>query len=345
MAEFVPINRRAAQELAPGQHLDLTFSPLNPGNITVVASAKWARTFPLDPTARTVSLHAPRTSSPVKTVADEGLSIATLLVHEMTAAQFGQGGNWKARVTNREDSTESFSLSVSFPGTVEIQTLPLPGSLVDGFLNSSFGRMRIRLHDGTNASFIDFPAEFNVARSTFTIVGFKRTINLPFPIPDMTITERVNDINSESITSSLRNAAAGILNGAIRLVIMFEESGREIVGTFAANMSGMKLTVDLPLIARSGKISYDTSQVVTDFQANVDLVNAPDFVLDPIFGYSKQIRGTVEQRVKSMFGQPATRDAFEKGIGSVIASKIPGETPQIHSVKVSGGNLVIRYTT
>jgi len=338
MATFLPVTESASRTLAPKETLEIQFPVANAGPIQLLASAGFDGIFPLDPTARRVDLFEPGVAQPVAFRTDPGLAIATPLSHQVPQADAGLPGEWTARVTNLENTPQEFTLRVTYPGTTPLQTITVPAALVDAFVNSVVSQIRVHLTRGANQSFVDFPPNLNVQDVHFTIPDFVRTIDLL--LFQINIVEFVDDVNTNGLTFSLENAAVGFANGFMRLVATFEEAGREIRGTFAAQLSDMKLTVDLGLTALAGRVSY--GNVRTRFDTDVDLVGLPDFILDPIFQYSDQIRNLVENETRKAFDSAAIRQAITAAIASTIAPLLPANA-RIASVRVVNGALTLEF--
>jgi len=346
MAEYLPIRKTKSAYLRRNEKLEIQFKPKKPGPITLMAFARWERYFPPDPTRRRVALYKPGSSAAVASKTDSGLAHSTFLHYNASASEIHAVGNWTGRVTNLEDSRENFRLSVSYPSDIPLKTIVVPASLVSSFVNATIGQTKIHVTDGNNQSYIKFPASFGVPMRRFTAPRYSYTINLPWPIPDIKINERVNDINSRSVDFALRNASAQFSNGSMRLTVQFEHQGKEILGTFHAHLRNMKLIVNLGLETRNKKISYIRNNVDVDFQCSVDLVGVPDWleskVLDPIIGYSRKIRNSVENAVSAIFSQESTRRAFSDAITAKVQTLL-GANAKIYSVKVQGGKLTVKY--
>jgi hypothetical protein len=342
--EYLPKTKAISAYLNPGGQLKLSFPVKKPGLIVVKAFAKWDR-FPLDPTKRKVEIFKPGSASPVAQKTDPGWNKVTFLTYAVSASAAGLAGDWVARVTNLENSREQFRLEVSYPSDIPVKTYSVPASVVSAFVNSTVGKIQIRVTDGTNASYVKFPPSLGVPQKTFTAPRFSKKINLPF-VPDIKITERVNDIHSQSVSFSLQNATAAYANGSMRLGVKFEEAGKEIVGTFNGDMKKMDLTVNLGLETYNRMISYNTTNVGVSFPCEVDIAGIPDaierWVLDPILGYTDKVRSGVVNAVKSVFAGASMRSAFSTAIMDKVGPFL-GSNPKVVSVKVEAGVLKVKY--
>ena len=326
--------------------MELTFPVKGRDDIVVTAYASWDQWFPPDPTRRKVEIFKPGSGTAVAKKSDSGMTMLTVLKYRPTAAEVALSGSWKAKVTNLENSREKFRLLVSYPTDIQIKQFSVPISLINTLLGATISRINIHVTDGANKSYIKFPPEMGVQTKYFTVPSFYKKINMPWPIPDIEIRERVNDINSQSVTFSLKNASSQYANGHMEFKVKFEESGKEVLGTFHAHLSNMNLTIKLGFATRIRKISYNTNNIRTNFPCNMNIVGVPDFiedyVLDPIIGYTEEIRNTVESAVKNIFASASMRNAFENAIMAKV-SPFLGANPKIVSVKLSGGQLRLKY--
>ena len=136
---------------------------------------------------------------------------------------------------------------------------------------------------------------------------------------DNTIIEFPNDINSSSILFSLENANNAHPSGFLRFVMKFEETGKEILGTFDSQLSATQLTLDLGLEARDGQISYRTSGVRAQFDFEMNVLSIiPDFVLNALFNFRDRLREAVEKKAKEAFQAEATRKALSDTVMTFI---------------------------
>jgi hypothetical protein len=342
MAEFLSEHITRRKYLNPGESLEINFNVKNPGSVVATAHAKWDRTFPPDPTRRLLEIFGPGNTSPIAKRLDEGTAMVTFL---SKAATTSNKGLWKARVTNKENSRELFRLSVSYPGTKQLKTLAVPISVINAFVNSTIKQVKIHLTDGTNRSSIKFPSSMSVPENKFTLPRYRHTFNLPWPIPDITVGERVNSINSSSVQANLANARTGYVFGSFNLDVAFETSGHEISGTVNANIGNMKLGVMLGIIVENGKITYQKNNIGVSFPITINLVNVPDILedlIDGLTGFRNQIKNSVKSSIRNVFISNTTRQAITNALNSKIAPLL-GSGAHIVSAKVQGGNLTIKY--
>jgi hypothetical protein len=342
MTEYLPEQKSESRSLRGNEYLDVKFKVKNPGPITVLAYADWwrewdteSRSWLTNPTKRKVELFKPGVNTPIATRTEEGWGQTTSLGYNVPASEVGPAEDWTARVTNLERRTELFRLIVSYPGDIPIKTYTIDASSVEAFFSSIIGQIKIRVTRGMDASYIDFPETFGVEDVHFTVKDF---VFDPWWFP--TIKEYPNDINSSGITFSLENATSGYSNGLMRLVVQFEEHGREILGTWHGHMSNIRLTIDLGLSVQNGKISYYNVGVSLSF--NLDMLGIPDWLADPIFGYKGDIQRTVKEKIRTVFQKEAMRQAFSDAITKKV-SPFLGSNPQILSVKIRDDQLTIRY--
>lgn len=342
MSEYLSKKITKVKFLNPGESLEVNFNVPNPGRILAIAKADWDKIFPPDPTKRLVELFAPGATSATVKVLDEGTAKVTFLNSNATSSNTGV---WKARITNKEDSREKFTLTVSYPGTVELKTLTVPISIINSFINATIKQVVIHLTDGTNNSYIRFPTSMGVPDSRFTIPKYTRKINMPWPVPDITISERVSNIDSKTVSANLVNAGGDYINGAINLKINFETSGYEIKGTVDANISKMNLDVMLGITVANQKITYQTNNIGVNFPISVDLVNVPDFLegfINGLTGFRDSIKTSMKNSARNAFISSATRQAITNALNSQI-STVLGAGAKVFSAKVQGGNLIVKY--
>jgi len=313
----------------------------NPG--TVYLRARVAA-FPFGSIKCEVAIIKPSGATAASRV-HHGWGHSAFLAYDVPASEAGSPDSWKARVTNL-DRAKRYTLTVRFPGDKILKTLTVPANIVNTFVNNYIKQIKIRVTSGTNASYIDFPSSLGVQDIHFTVPNFSRSINLPWPIPDIRIRERANSINSRQVSAELLNPTTGFANGSMRLTATFEESGREILGTFDCQMRNMKITVDLGLEARDHKISYNRAHVPVNFTFNINVIGVPNwverYVLDPIIGYSRAIEREVERRVRAVFESESTRRAISNAITNIVAPLL-GANPRILSARIQGNQLKIRY--
>jgi len=354
MPEYLPItqSRRRTLGMFPyrpkgDDTLSIHFQVENPGRISAgvdVLGLSWG-----SPIKCKIEILKPGISTPVsETTIDSPFPFFGKLLwttYNVQSSEAGLSGDWIARVTHLQRFPRTYRLSVTYPGTIEVKTQEAPSTLIDTFVNSYIKPIKIHVTNGSNASYIDFPSNLGVADYYFTVPDFNKEIRIPWA-PDITIRERANNINSKDITFSLNNPVSGYSNGFIRLVITFEEVGKEILGTFDCHLSNMILTIDLGLESRNYQISYNRYNVNVTFSCNVNIVNVPDFleehVLDPILGYTDTIEQEVRNKVRVVFERESTRQAFATAITNQMSS-ILGPNPQILSVTVENNQLKIRY--
>lgn len=334
MSEFLNKTVTRTKTLNPGETLEVSFNVPNPGNVVASGYARWD--FPFDPVKRQVELQT--NDVPPKTIKklDAGTAMVTFLG---TPAKLSNLGTWKARVINKEDTREPFRLKVSYPGTVEVKTLPLPLSLINAFIDDTVKKISIHLTSGNNASYIKFPSSMGVPNSTFTLPNFTKKILLT------TIKERINDINSNSVSARLDNANSDFINGSVKFEVSFETSGREIKGTVDGHIKNMKLTVRLGLSVQNSQITYQVNNIGVDFPISIDLVNVPGFLedlLNSITGFRNAIKSKVKDTVRNVFASSGTRQAITNALNSKIKAFLGNDT-RIVSAKVQNGNLVIKY--
>jgi hypothetical protein len=342
MPEYLTESVSISRHLRPGETLEVEVSVPNPGQIVAIASARWDRIFPVDPTKRLLEIFKPNLTTPVASRLDEGLAIKTFLSQSAGASDTGV---WKARVTNRENAAETFTLTLSYPGTTLLRTISVPVSLIDAFVNNTVGQISIHLTNGTNSSYIRFPTSMNVPEEHFTLPSYRHTFDLPWPIPNLTVSERVSDINSQSVNVTLGNTNSDFMNGFINMNVAFETAGREIQGTVDANVSHMNLTVNLGLMVENRRITYQTETVDVSFPITIDLVNIPDFIEDLVNGFTgfrNQIRTAVINAIRNVFVSNATRQALTNALNTQLRTLL-GANAQIVTAKVESGNLTIKY--
>ncbi|WP_428738677.1 hypothetical protein [Sulfurimonas sp.] len=342
MSEYLTESVSISRHLRPNESLEIEATVPNAGAIVAMTSAKWDRIFPPDPTKRLLEIYKPNTTSPIVSRLDGGFGIKTFL---HSSASAGDTGVWKARVTNKENSTEIFKLTLSYPGTTEIKTIQVPVSLIDAFVQQTLEQITIHLTNGDNNSYIRFPASMNVGDQHFTIPGYSKNINMPWPVPDIKIREHISNINSKSVDVALGNRNSDFSNGYIDMNVVFETSGHEIKGTLDANIGHMDLTVKLGLTVENRRVTYEDDNIEVDFPITIDLVNVPDFIEDAVNGltsFRKKIRNAVIAKIKSVFAANSTREALSNALNNQLRTLL-GENAQIVLAKVENNTLTIKY--
>jgi hypothetical protein len=249
---------------------------------------------------------------------------------------------WEARITNLEDSREHFKLSISHTSETPLKSQAVPNTLIRTLINTTIGKIKVHLTDGTNGSYIQFPSGLGVPKQHFTITKFRKKINLPWPIPDITINEHINHINSTSSTLSFKNPSQEYVHGSMQFLIKFEASGHEILGTVPAHLKKMNLALSLGMETQQYRITYNTGNVDAQFPCEVDLGNIPDWAQDPLIGYSKRIRKTVERVVENAFTRSSTRDAITNAIHKKV-SPLLGPKGKIVYANVARGQINVKH--
>jgi len=342
MPEFLSVSLSKQKKLNPGESVELPFDVKNPGNVVAIAKAGYDKIFPPDPTKRLLEIFVPGKTTPEAKKLDEGFALVTFL---KAVASNTNKGMWKARVTNREDSAQTFKLSVSYPGTKELKSFTVPLSLINSFINATVKNIEIYLTDGTNKSSFKFPASLGVPAFQFTVPKYSKRYNLPWPIPDITITEKIWDIKSKSVSANLANARPDYIFGSFDIKVSFETSGHEIKGTIDANIGNMNLDVALGIIVENGKITYSKNNIAIKFPITINLVNVPDVlenIIDGLTGFKNQIKDAVIKAIRNVFAAEATRQAFSNALNNQILPLL-GTNAKIVSAKVEGGNLTVKY--
>lgn len=339
MSEFLSKTITKTKTLHPGEVLEFAFNVPNPGKVQATSFAKWDKLIPIDPTKRQLELQSAGSTPKLVKKIDEGYSTLTFLSLDATTSNLGI---WKVKVTNKENATEDFRLKVSYPGTIEVKTLTLPISIINTFINQTVKQISIRLTDGAGASYLKFPTSMGVPNSTFTLPKFRKKIYIPW---SYTIKERVNDINSESVSANLENPIEGYINGSIKVNVKFETLGREIKGTVDGNVKNMNLEVRLGISVENRQITYQPSNIGVDFPISIDLVNVPGFLedlLDWMTGFRNEIKSTVKNSVRKAFASASTKQAITNALNNQIKNVI-GNNAKIVSAKVQSGNLIVKY--
>lgn len=230
-------------------------------------------------------------------------------------------------------------------GCCDIKSSTLPDSIVEDLVNSTIGQTRIHITRGVDASYIDYPENLDIPDEYFTIEDFEHTL-YDLYITKSRIIQYPNDINSNNITFLLENATSKYIDGFIRLIIEFEESGTEILGTYSIEVRDMKLTIDLGLEVKDGRVSYYINHVRVNFSFDMDIENIPGEILewyvDLIVDYEDRLKKAVENKVQSVFNKETTQRAFSDAITGQITRYL-GSNPQIISVRIEENQLTIFY--
>lgn len=339
MAEYLVERKSTSQQLSNGAVMQLDFTPLNSGPIHILAIVRPM----MGPVNCQLALCPPGSNTPVIRRTHTGGGAASL-DYTPAPSSVGPGKRWSVRLTNQNGRTTWFALTAMFTGDKELTTVTVPSKVIDTVLNGTLGPGRVHVTDGANASSISFPSTFGVGPYTFTVPRFSKKIDLPFPIPDITVTERVEDFNSSDIVCTLVNGNAQFPNGSVMVEIPFEEGGTEIHGTFHAELKRPVLRVQLGIEVRDGMISYSTSNIVTDFSCGVDVSNAPGWletIIRQFYDYVDAVRHAVEAGVRNALADAQLRKSFAEKLNRSLPAALRNVV--IVSAKVAGGVLSVKY--
>jgi hypothetical protein len=256
---------------------------------------------------------------------------------------------WRARLTNIDDlafTATTFSLGVSYPGTIPLQTVAIPFTLVNPAINAIVGNTKVHLDrsiGGESTSYIELPSDDSdepPTRTSFTIDDFAQNEWWHPPV-------RVypQDINSSEGEGSILHRD----NGAVlKVQVSFEQMGREMDGTFGVELSDMVLTVECPLKMEQDKITYDGFYVNASFSFEAEPVDLPRWlpkaVLNHFTGYKGKIANTVKNKTETLFEAGALRARISKDLTRGVKEylKFTGvPSPVLVSLSADNSNLIV----
>jgi hypothetical protein len=324
-------------KLRPGQSLELKFVPGMAGEINVVALAIFgSEPIPGFGFARRVELFAPGDEAPTASTEDRAVQMPTILPHLLTQAQAALNGEWIARVTNIDKRSANFRLEVAFPRAVKVNTTEVPTNLMETIAHNLLVQTKLRIARGTDASFVQLPAVLSVEPTRFTIPDLDRTINLL--MVRLRIVEFPNDISSSSTQFALVNSSEKSPSGALRLSLGFEEAGREMLGTFQADLNDVQVSIELPLDVEDHKLTYSLVRATCFLKA--DVTRLPDGILTAVFHYLETLERRVVEAVEETFDCADVRMAIANGLTAALAPLL-GANNAIASVTIADGKLSI----
>jgi hypothetical protein len=343
VAEYLEKAVTKSQVLEQGQSMTVQFEPDRAGTITLTGMHGAMAMYPL--LSVTLAVLNPDSVAPVAQYEHNKFGLASLQ-YNLSAAGVAPGKKWTARLTNTGTLKISHSLTATYLTNTILKTAQVPASYLEMFVNGVLSKTQIHLSDGQDASYIRFPDSLGGQQYRFTVPRFKKKINMPWPIPDIRVEERVEDVNSEQMTLEVVNAGQTHANGSLRLHVTLEEGGTEIRGTFHVQLRNMKLAISLGLEAQEGKISYTTHNIIVQFTCDTDISNVPawleSYVLDPLFGYTQAIREAVVGAVRAFLSQEAARAAFADALTQQLSSLL-GNHPVVTSVRVENDKVTLKY--
>jgi hypothetical protein len=257
-------------------------------------------------------------------------------------AREGAKQNWLVKVTNLSTEPATFYLAVTYPGTVPILYDEQHRSLVNQLIKD---RLRARLHisrEGSvfelmikkdDGSFAD-PILFEIPE----LLEFKRTYGF------ITVHEYPNDINAESMAISLENATPPFPFGQLRMEALFEENGKEILGTWHGNMYGIRLLFQLRLIFTTRMVTYDTRIPGVSFSVrDMDMIGFPDtWYQQYIFDYKTFMVTTVNEKLFYAFREPRIVDAITSILTELAFKRVGLTRGEIWHFSVDGDYVRVR---
>lgn len=331
MREYLSERETVSGNVRPGESLELPFTPCNRGWVVVVAEAPWRD---VEPVKRRVEIGPAGAVEPATVRTDDGLGVATMLTHHLDQEAVSENPTWVARVTNLDESPNEFTLRVLYPGRREIREQAISSSLLEGVLNKLIGGTRIQITRGENRSFVKLPDAMGIPNVRFTVPDFEKKVMF------FNLREYPGMITSDELTMSLINASNKYPNGGLGATITFAGEGREILGTFHGKLTEVRLVLQLGLTMDEGTVTYN--RVKVDFEFDLDVVGIPDWLFDPVFHYTDQLRRAVEENLSRLLEKDDTRAAFSRGITEHLRSALP-EGSTLHSVRVTDNELVLKH--
>jgi hypothetical protein len=329
VAEYLERTTSRSDRVAPGETLSIRFSPKNPGPVHVFGQPDMKSRGRA--VKRRVVLLAPGSSRPVAQRTGAGDDGTTMLSHKLTRKDTGGTNVWQCQIKNLEDKPADLKLSVAYPGTIPIESYRVPSAMIENLLASLLHDVELRLTRGREKSYLKMTGGPSIR---FTVPDFKKKVLL------MTVEQYPNDIRSDNIEVKFVNATNEFPHGAVRLTTTFRSTGREILGTFHAKLKDMQLVAEIGLAMDKGRISYDRTRIQLNFK--LDIVGIPDWLLDPIIGYSDKIKTVVESEMQKRLHSPEIKRAFSDHLTDGVRRLLP-PSGKLRSLRIANNNVVVKY--
>ena len=329
MAEYLERTTSKSDRVEPGETLSIRFSPKNPGPVHVFGQPDMksrARTV-----KRRLTLVGPASSRPVAQRTGSGEDGTTMLNYKLTREDTGGTKVWRCQIKNLENKSADLKLTVAYPGTIPIESYRVPSAMIENLLASILKDVDLRLTRGREKSYLKMKGGPSL---TFTVPDFKKKILM------MTVEEYPDDIRSDRIEVTFLDATNESPHGAIRLTTTFKSSGREILGTFHAKLKDMKLVAEIGLAMDKGRITYDRTHIQLGFK--LDIIGIPDWLLDPIIGYSDKIKTVVESELQKRLHSADVKKGFSEHLTEGVRRLLPPEG-KLRSLRIVNKSVVVKY--
>lgn len=301
---------------------------LEPGPASLVSAAMTAGHSRVD---RVISVFPPGADKPLLVeVTDRPVAEVRFTVPP------GLGGAWRVHVKAlsaghvEKDAGPPPAMTSVLSSTSAPREVRLPRDLVNrtlaDVLNGLGPRVKIDTKAGCSVTF-DGPAagEFSLPDMKFSIKPLKKWIwQLHLRDLNLKYLEKKNGEKTLDATISVEPGNARYRNGYIRVVLAFEEDGRELEISWApdADVSSLRATLMVGLGVDDGAPVPEDCDV--HMPVKMDFNNVPDGLFDALLGYSKQVQRRLEAEALKYLEADGTIAAIKKFTAARVSKLLSG---------------------
>jgi phospholipase C len=347
MVEFVTLTKWVGDErmLNAHQSMEIRFTPLEPGRISVATEGIAVRTEgsppwgddpepePEDyPVGCRTELFRPGDVDPVATALG-GLPRNEPLRYDATEHDLELVGEWICRVTNRENRRGRFVASVALPYQVELWTATLDLSFVNHLIARALEAARLSVHlqthDTEKRSWITYSnaiaEQFGLPqRVSFSLEPFPA--ELPFIHEPIYIS--LNDFNSNFLHAAFVQREAGEMR--LLVTARFETEGRELTTSIGLShdIRHFSVTVEFRLDGSSPHVVCSLEPA--EFE---------------ILGHSvRNVRDEVRNSLIAQLGKADLRATVSRYLNDFFSHMVRlGNGARTHRVSIEGQQIVFKY--